>query len=92
MQVTRLTGSYYTSQRIADYMAAWALRDRSDTLLEPAFGDGVFLDAAFNRFSALGNDTPTVIGVEVQPAGSLKICRLRTDVICRLLQRLHGML
>ena len=49
-------------------MAAWALRDRSDTLLEPAFGDGVFLDAAFNRFSALGNDTPTVIGVEVQPA------------------------
>ena len=70
MQVTRLTGSYYTSQRIADYMAAWALRDRSDTLLEPAFGDGVFLDAAFNRFSALGNDTPTVIGVEVQPAVS----------------------
>ena len=68
MQVTRLTGSYYTSQRIADYMAAWALRDRSDTLLEPAFGDGVFLDAAFNRFSALGNDTPTVIGVELQPA------------------------
>ena len=64
MQVTRLTGSYYTSQRIADYMAAWALRDRSDTLLEPAFGDGVFLDAAFNRFSALGNDTPTVIGVD----------------------------
>ena len=49
-------------------MAAWALRDRSDTLLEPAFGDGVFLDAAFNRFSALGNDTPTVIGVELQPA------------------------
>ena len=46
-------------------MAAWALRDRSDTLLEPAFGDGVFLDAAFNRFSALGNDTPTVIGVEL---------------------------
>ena len=58
MQVTRLTGSYYTSQRIADYMAAWALRDRSDTLLEPAFGDGVFLDAAFNRFSALGTIRP----------------------------------
>ena len=91
MQVTRLTGSYYTSQRIADYMAAWALRDRSDTLLEPAFGDGVFLDAAFNRFSALGNDTPTVIGVELQPA-VFSVCRLRTDVICRLLQRLHGML
>ena len=66
MQVTRLTGSYYTSQRIADYMAAWALRDRSDTLLEPAFGDGVFLDAAFNRFSALGNDTPTLFSRNMQ--------------------------
>ena len=67
MQTTRLTGSYYTSQRIANYMVEWALRDKSDSLLEPSFGDGVFLDAAFDRFSALGNNTPTVIGVELQP-------------------------
>ena len=51
MQTTRLTGSYYTSQRIANYMVEWALRDKSDSLLEPSFGDGVFLDAAFDRFS-----------------------------------------
>lgn len=67
MQTTRLTGSYYTSQRIADYMVEWALRNPSDSLLEPSFGDGVFLNAAFNRLSRLGNDQPVVIGVELQP-------------------------
>lgn len=67
MQFTRLTGSYYTSQRIANYMVKWALRNSTDSLLEPSFGDGVFLDAAFNRFTALGNNAPTVIGVESQP-------------------------
>jgi len=67
MQTTRLTGSYYTSQRIANYMVEWALRDKSDSLLEPSFGDGVFLDAAFDRFLELGNNAPTVIGVELQP-------------------------
>lgn len=67
MQATRLTGSYYTSQRIANYMVEWALRNQSDSLLEPSFGDGVFLDAAFDRFSALGNNKPIVIGVELQP-------------------------
>lgn len=67
MQVTRLTGSYYTSQRIANYMVEWALKNNSDSLLEPSFGDGVFLDAAFDRFSTLGNNSPAVIGVELQP-------------------------
>lgn len=45
MQTTRLTGSYYTSQRIANYMVEWALRDKSDSLLEPSFGDGVLPSA-----------------------------------------------
>lgn len=67
MQTTRLTGSYYTSQRIADFMVEWAIRARSDSLLEPSFGDGVFLDAAFERFSALGNANPEIVGVELQP-------------------------
>jgi len=67
MQVNRLTGSYYTSQRIAHYMIEWAIRNETDTLLEPAFGDGVFLDAAFSRFSFLGNSTPDVVGIELQP-------------------------
>ena len=67
MLATRLTGSYYTSQRIANYMVEWAIRNGTDTLLEPSFGDGVFLDAAFNRFLLIGNAAPTIVGVELQP-------------------------
>ena len=67
MLTTRLTGSYYTSQRIANYMIEWAVRNGTDTLLEPSFGDGVFLGAAFNWFLILGNATPEIVGIELQP-------------------------
>ena len=36
-------------------------------MLEPSFGDGVFLDAAFERFSALSNNRPGIVGIELQP-------------------------
>lgn len=67
MRTTRLTGSYYTSQRIANFMVEWAIRNSTDSLLEPSFGDGVFLDSVFKRFSVLGNNAPKVIGIELQP-------------------------
>lgn len=34
---------------------------------EPSFGDGVFLDAAFQRYNDLKNPTPKITGVELQP-------------------------
>ena len=55
MDNNRLTGSYYTSKRIAQYMADWAIRNGNDSFLEPSFGDGVFLDAAFQRYNDLKN-------------------------------------
>lgn len=67
MDNNRLTGSYYTSKRIAQYMADWAIRNSNDSFLEPSFGDGVFLDAASQRFNDLKNPTPKIIGVELQP-------------------------
>ena len=67
MDNNRLTGSYYTSKRIAQYMADWAIRNSNDSFLEPSFGDGVFLDAASQRYNDLKNPTPKIIGVELQP-------------------------
>lgn len=67
METARSTGSYYTSPQIARYMVAWAVRTDTDSLLEPSFGDGTFLDAAFARFAGLGCAAPPVTGVEVQP-------------------------
>ena len=66
MESPRLTGSYYTSRQIAQYLTAWAVRGRDDRLLEPSFGDGVFLDAAAERFAQLGNTHPFITGVELQ--------------------------
>lgn len=41
----RLLGAYYTPRSAADYMAAWILRHDGEHILEPSFGDGIFLRA-----------------------------------------------
>ena len=65
------TGSYYTCQEIACYISEWAISVPEANTLEPSFGDGVFLDAALNRYKELGNTHPKLVGVEMQSA----ICR-----------------
>ncbi len=61
----RATGSYYTPPDAAHAMAHWALRGSSDRLLEPSFGDGVFLRAARDVAAARGLDGVRVSGVEL---------------------------
>jgi len=41
----RLRGAYYTPGSVADYMADWAVRHDGEHVLEPSFGDGIFLRA-----------------------------------------------
>lgn len=67
MDNNRLTGSYYTSKKIAQYMVNWAIRTPFDSVLEPSFGDGVFIDAAISRYSSLENFAPNITGIELQP-------------------------
>jgi adenine-specific DNA-methyltransferase len=50
----KLRGGYYTSSEVARWMCDWAIRDPSNTVLEPSCGGGEFLDAAARRFSQLG--------------------------------------
>ena len=47
-------GAYYTDSQIADFLVWWAVRDASDTVLDPAFGGGVFLRAACRRLRRSG--------------------------------------
>jgi len=42
----RTLGQVFTPRPIADWMARWACRDRPRTLLDPALGGGVFVEAA----------------------------------------------
>lgn len=63
----RQWGAYYTSTGIASYLAHWAIRDREDRVLEPSFGDGVFLDVSLDRLRDLGSGPANLFAVEIRP-------------------------
>lgn len=50
----KLRGGYYTSKPIADFLARWALRSATSTVLEPSLGDGNILTAVAERLRDLG--------------------------------------
>lgn len=52
--VVKALGSHKTPIKLADFLTDWAIRSRADTILDPAAGDGVFLEAAFQRLVSLG--------------------------------------
>ena len=64
-QTQRTLGAYYTPYSAADFMARWAMRENSDSVLEPCFGSGVFLEA-LNRIPT--RETISVYGVELMEA------------------------
>ena len=47
-------GAFFTPSIIADYMSSWAIRERTDVVLEPSCGEAVFLAAAAKRLQRLG--------------------------------------
>jgi adenine-specific DNA methylase len=79
----KLSGSYYTRPEIAGFLTQWALEIEPRRILEPACGDGVFLDAiARHRTSWL----ESVVGCELH-ADAAKQARKkgrRLNGVCRL--------
>lgn len=51
-------GAFFTPPTISRFIADWALRTPSDTVLEPSCGEASFLLAAADRLKALGNSSP----------------------------------
>src|SRR5262245_5342557 len=73
-------GAFYTSDQIADFLAWWAIRSGTDTVLDPCFGVGVFLRSACERLIALrGKPGTHVFGVEIVP----KVHQLVRDQLAR---------
>lgn len=59
-------GAYYTDPAIARFLVQFAVRRRDDSVLDPCFGEGVFLGAAAERLAALGGaPAAQVSGVEL---------------------------
>jgi adenine-specific DNA methylase len=59
-------GAFYTDAQIADFLVWWAVRAKTDTVLDPSFGGGVFLRSACFRLQELGRRPASqVFGVEI---------------------------
>lgn len=58
-------GAYYTSLEVAEFLARWAIRARTDSIIDPSFGEGALLRAAARRLAELGADPRDLLkGVE----------------------------
>ncbi len=59
-------GAYYTADFVAEFLVDWAVREPTDHVMDPGFGEGVFLRAACERLEALGGSAEEqVCGVEL---------------------------
>ena len=81
----KLRGGYYTPKKIAKYIAEWAVRSSTDTVLEPSCGDGCFLDVACARLSELGCPAESlssqILGIELDSCEARKAARYQATVI-----------
>ena len=63
---SKALGAFYTPPQIAEFLVWWALRSPTDTVLDPSFGGGVFLQMAAARIAELtGSPREQVCGVEI---------------------------
>jgi tRNA1(Val) A37 N6-methylase TrmN6 len=60
------TGSFYTESKIARRLVQWAVRNPNDSVLEPSFGEGIFIAEALARFRLLKNCHPHITAIEIQ--------------------------
>lgn len=82
----KLRGGYYTPDIIARFIAEWAIRDPSDSVLEPSCGDGSFLSTVTSKLRALGaapgQIRRNVTGIELDALEAQKSARYGATVIC----------
>lgn len=60
LQARKDRGAFFTPPGIAEFLAAWAVRDPADRVLDPTCGESVFLLAAAQRLHDLGTPTKEV--------------------------------
>ena len=83
----KLRGGYYTSDKISEFIAEWAIRKTSDSVLEPSCGDGSFLSAVTIRYRELGATDEqirnNVLGIELDDIEAEKSAQYGTTIVCK---------
>ncbi|MBX3396909.1 MAG: N-6 DNA methylase [Phycisphaerae bacterium] len=71
----RALGQVFTPRAVADWMTAWACAHGPRSILDPALGPGVFVDAAASYFAFRGfPDRPSVDAYDVDAAMIRSFC------------------
>lgn len=50
----KLKGAFFTSGDVSHYLSDRVIERKTQTILEPSFGDGSFIDAIIDRYIELG--------------------------------------
>ena len=66
--VRRQMGAYYTLPSAAEFMANWVVRQEEEHILEPSFGDGVFLRSVAASNKRLDLCHVSMTGFEIDEA------------------------
>lgn len=67
LEARKSRGAFFTPPPIADLLVEWAVRSRTDLVLEPSCGEAAFLSAAVSRLRALGtaNIKEHLVGIDI---------------------------
>jgi adenine-specific DNA-methyltransferase len=60
----KILGQYYTDSSVAEFMTQWSIRNAEDVILEPSFGEGVFLASVQKHLNSIGGNGNQIYGVE----------------------------
>lgn len=67
----KVRGAFFTPRAVCDFVAAWAVRNPEDRILEPSCGDAAFIRAVARQLQTLGPtlfpDPDQLQGVEIDP-------------------------
>jgi adenine-specific DNA-methyltransferase len=55
---TKKTGSYYTPIELANFLVGLSIKSENEKILDPSFGDGALLLAAYERLKKVGSSNP----------------------------------
>lgn len=80
-------GAFYTPRSAADFMAQWLIRGNEEEILEPCYGEGVFLEAISDAAERKSDQSIHLHGVEVDAQAEAKLNEQEIGNVSRLINK-----